>query len=71
MRNIFIQLVDDFKFFFLSIVFWILKIVLKCFLLVTGKILLIALPVAGFVLLVTIGCCIYCCCCRKTRARGG
>lgn len=39
--------------------------------LVTGKILLIALPVAGFVLLVTIGCCIYCCCCRKTRARGG
>ena len=31
MRNIFIQLVDDFKFFFLSIVFWILKIVLKCF----------------------------------------
>lgn len=39
--------------------------------LVTGKILLIALPVAGFVALVTIGCCIYCCCCRTKKAKGG
>lgn len=37
---------------------------------VSGKILLIALPVAGFVVLVALGCCIYCCCCRKKKARG-
>ncbi|XP_068722149.1 pituitary tumor-transforming gene 1 protein-interacting protein-like [Montipora capricornis] len=44
---------------------WKLK---QCF--VSGKILLIVLPVAGFVLLVILGCTIYCCCCRKKKARG-
>jgi len=38
--------------------------------LVSGKILLIALPVAGFVVLVALGCTIYCCCCRRKKARG-
>ncbi|CAH3127474.1 unnamed protein product [Pocillopora meandrina] len=37
---------------------------------VSGKVLIIALPVAGFVVLVALGCCIYCCCCRKKKLRG-
>ncbi|KAJ7375906.1 negative regulation of DNA damage response, signal transduction by p53 class mediator [Desmophyllum pertusum] len=36
----------------------------------SGKVLIIALPVAGFVVLVALGCCIYCCCCRKKKKRG-
>lgn len=34
---------------------------------VTGKILLIALPVTGFVVLVALICFVYCCCCRRKR----
>ena len=34
---------------------------------VSGKILLIALPVTGFVVLLALGCTIYCCCCRKKK----
>ena len=40
------------------------------FFLVSGKVLIIAIPVAGFVVLVALGCCIYCCCCRKKKLRG-
>ncbi|XP_073236727.1 pituitary tumor-transforming gene 1 protein-interacting protein-like [Porites lutea] len=35
--------------------------------LVSGKILLIALPVTGFVVLVALICFVYCCCCRRKR----
>lgn len=34
---------------------------------VSGRVLLIALPVTGFVVLVALGCFIYCCCCRRKR----
>ncbi|CAH3142391.1 unnamed protein product [Porites evermanni] len=34
---------------------------------VSGKVLLIALPVTGFVVLLALGCTIYCCCCRKKK----
>ncbi|XP_068670670.1 pituitary tumor-transforming gene 1 protein-interacting protein-like [Montipora foliosa] len=37
---------------------------------VSGKVLIIALPVAGFVLLVSLSCFIYCCCCRRKRGNG-
>ncbi|XP_015767824.1 PREDICTED: pituitary tumor-transforming gene 1 protein-interacting protein-like isoform X1 [Acropora digitifera] len=37
---------------------------------VSGKVLIIALSVAGIVVLVTVFCCIYCCCCRRKRGNG-
>lgn len=36
---------------------------------VSGKVLLIALPVTGFVVLVALICLVYCCCCRRKRDR--
>ncbi|XP_067020430.1 pituitary tumor-transforming gene 1 protein-interacting protein-like [Acropora muricata] len=38
--------------------------------LLDGKVLLIALPVTGFVVLLILGISIYCCCCRRKKARG-
>lgn len=37
---------------------------------VSGKVLMIALPVTGVVVLIALGCCIYCCCCRRKKKRG-